>query len=66
MRLTVNGEIHDGIGAATVAELLEELKIIPGRVAVEVNRNIVRKAEYGTFELHDGDAIEIVNFVGGG
>ncbi len=66
MRLTVNGETREGLHATTVAELLEELRIVPGRVAVEVNRNIVRKTEYESFELHEGDAVEVVNFVGGG
>ena len=36
------------------------------RVAVEVNLAIVRKAEYASFRLHEGDTVEIVNFVGGG
>jgi len=66
MRLTINGEVMDTIRAATVQELLDELKITPGRVAVEVNLNVVRKAEYETYRLRDGDAVEIVNFVGGG
>ncbi len=66
MRLTINGEVMDTIRAATVQELLDEMKITPGRVAVEVNLNVVRKAEYETYRLRDGDAVEIVNFVGGG
>ena len=66
MRLTINGEIADAIRAATVQELLDELKIVPARVAVEVNLTVVRKAEYETYRLSDGDTVEIVNFVGGG
>ncbi len=49
-----------------MSELLEELKIMPARVAVEVNLKIIRKAEYDKYELADGDVVEIVNFVGGG
>jgi len=56
----------DTIRAATVQELLNELKIVPARVAVEVNLKVVRKAEYETYRLSDGDTVEIVNFVGGG
>ena len=56
----------DTIRAETVQELLQELKIVPARVAVEVNLKVVGKAEYDTFRLSDGDTIEIVNFVGGG
>jgi sulfur carrier protein len=66
MRLTINGEVIDTIRAATVQELLAELKIDSGRVAVEVNLAVVKKAEFGTFPLHDNDTVEIVNFVGGG
>ncbi len=66
MRLKINGEIIDGVKAATVSELLAELKVGEGRVAVEVNLAIVNRAEYGSFALKDGDSVEIVNFVGGG
>ncbi len=65
MKLVVNGEQVDS-GAGTVQELLNALKIEPGRVAVEVNFSIVKKAEYESYRLKDGDKIEIVNFVGGG
>ena len=66
MRLKINGETKDNIRAATLKELLEELGIISGRVSVEVNAAIVKKADYDTFRLKDGDVLEIVNFVGGG
>jgi len=66
MRLTVNGELFETSTPATVTELLHELQIEPGKVAVEVNLSIIRKADYATFKLHDGDKVEIVNFVGGG
>ena len=66
MRLNINGETKDNISASTLKELLEELGIIPGRVAVEVNAAIVKRAEYDIFRLKDGDVLEIVNFVGGG
>ena len=66
MRLKINGEIVDGVKAATVRELLDELKVQSGRVAVEVNLTVVRKQDFETFRLGDGDAVEIVNFVGGG
>jgi thiamine biosynthesis protein ThiS len=66
MNLTINGQLHETLSAATVMELLEELSILPGRVAVEVNMNIISKTDYAKFRLHDGDAVEIINFVGGG
>lgn len=66
MRIKINGEDVENIKAVTVQELLEDLKITVGRVAVEVNMVIVRRTEYAQFRLNDGDVVEIVNFVGGG
>jgi thiamine biosynthesis protein ThiS len=65
MKLTVNGETLE-TSAATLKELLNQLSVLPGRVAVEVNLSVVKKADYPSFALKDGDVIEIVNFVGGG
>ena len=45
--------------------LLEQLKLLPRNVAVELNRRLLRSEKYST-ALADGDAIEIVTFVGGG
>ncbi len=66
MRLTINGDFFETSGTRTLEELLNELDIEPGRVAVEVNLSIVKKADYPAFMLNEGDKIEIVNFVGGG
>lgn len=66
MKLTLNGELVDTSKADTVQDLLDELGIESGRVAVEVNLNIVKKADYAASKLKDGDNVEIVNFVGGG
>ena len=65
MNIKVNGEDRQTV-KRTLTGLLEELQVLPGRVAVEVNLKIVKKADYDEFELGDGDIIEIVNFVGGG
>ncbi|PIV40951.1 MAG: thiamine biosynthesis protein ThiS [Nitrospirae bacterium CG_4_10_14_0_8_um_filter_41_23] len=66
MRLVVNEKIFETSNAETIMALLNELRIEPGQVAVEVNLSIIKKAEYSTFRLNDGDKVEIVNFVGGG
>jgi len=65
MRLIINGDNIDS-NAGTVKELLDELKIVSGRVAVEVNLSIIKKADYESCILNDGDKIEVVNFVCGG
>jgi thiamine biosynthesis protein ThiS len=66
MRITVNGterEVADGIA---LADLLRDLSVPGGGVAVERNRALVRKADYGACVLAEGDRLEIVTFVGGG
>jgi len=65
MKLMINGEITE-CSARNVKDLLEELKILPARVAVEVNLSIVKRNNYPSCVLHEGDRVEIVNFVGGG
>ncbi len=66
MKLTVNGNENEYKDDLTILGLLEVLDIEPGRVAVEVNINIIKKANYQEYLLKDGDSVEIVNFVGGG
>ncbi len=66
MKLTINGNENEYKDDLTILGLLEVLDIEPGRVAVEVNINIIKKMNYEEYLLKDGDAVEIVNFVGGG
>lgn len=65
MRLKVNGDQLETM-AETVEGLIGEFKLEPKGVAVEVNMAIVKKADYGSFRLKEGDEVEIVSFVGGG
>lgn len=65
MKLTINGEERE-FTAATVAALIEQLGMKADRVAVELNRDIVPRDRWPATELHDGDQLEIVHFVGGG
>jgi sulfur carrier protein len=66
MRFILNGESIEITDGTTIAGLLCDLGIEPGRVAVEVNLSIIKRAEYAAFHLKDGDTVEIVNFVEGG
>jgi thiamine biosynthesis protein ThiS len=66
LTLTLNGETRRVRGAATLASLLEELELDPRAVVVELNRRIVRRPELAGTRLSDGDAVELVHFVGGG
>ncbi len=66
MKIILNGNETDFTGNFTVAGLLENLKIEPVGVAVEVNLEIVKKQDYQKYVLKDRDSVEIVNFIGGG
>ena len=66
MRVQINGEKKDIREGLSVAGLLEELNVRAGRVVVELNRDIVARDAHGATFLKEGDAVEIVHFVGGG
>ena len=66
LTLTLNGELHRVSHGATLASLLEQLELDPRGVVVELNRRIVRRPELAGTRLNDGDAVELVHFVGGG
>ena len=66
MMLEINGEAREIPPVSTVRELLDFLGITETRVAVEVNRKIVRRKEWENSPVCDHDRVEIVQFVGGG
>jgi len=66
MKIHINGEEKDIANGLTVAGLLEEMQIRPGRVVVERNREIVAREAHVSTLLKEGDTLEIVHFVGGG
>jgi thiamine biosynthesis protein ThiS len=66
MKIRINGEEKEIEAGLSVTALLDELQIRPGRVVVELNRNIISRDAFGFTALKEGDALEIVHFVGGG
>jgi len=67
VQVQINGEPREFSGRALrLSELVERLSLAPQRIAVEVNRQIVRRADWEQTEVSDGDKVEIVHFVGGG
>ena len=65
MTIQVNGEPRKMADGTSVNDLLAELKLTPEKVAIELNRKLVRSDRYGE-PLKEGDAVEVVTFVGGG
>ena len=64
--IRVNGEHRRVPSGLSVAEMVGELGLDPSRVAVERNFEIVPRSSLSTVRVEDGDAFEIVHFVGGG
>ena len=66
MRVELNGEPKELPEGTTLLSLIEQLSLAPERVAVELNRDVVRRADWPATRLSDGDRVEVVHFVGGG
>ena len=66
MRVYVNGENKELTPGLSLLELLSSLALPLQRIAVELNREVVRRADWEKTILRDEDRIEIVHFVGGG
>jgi len=64
--ITLNGDPYAVDGDLRLVALLERLNMRQGRVAVEINREIIPRASYPATMIKPGDNVEIINFVGGG
>ena len=64
--ITVNGEHRRVAAGLSIAQLAEELGLVPEKVAVERNLEIVPRSTLAQVLIEDGDELEIVHFVGGG
>ncbi len=66
IEVTINGTVRKIEAGLNITQLLGELAIPPGRVAIEYNREILKKELWDGTVLATGDNLEIVHFVGGG
>ena len=66
LTITVNGENRAAKPGATVVDLLRELGLDSGRVAIERNLEILPRPKWAETTVEAGDRYEIVQFVGGG
>ncbi len=66
INVLINGESREVPANQCVAALLDWLSVPSDRVAIEMNKSIVRKRDWGAAEVASGARIEIVEFVGGG
>ncbi len=65
MQIIVNGETKNLNQPVTVADLLNEMNL-EGRIAVELNREILPRSQFDTYQVSNGDVLEIVRAIGGG
>lgn len=66
MKVFVNGDEKDFDAPISLAELITQLDLPAARIAIELNREVVRRSDWGSTMLKDEDRLEIVHFVGGG
>jgi sulfur carrier protein len=66
MQVTVNGDQHEVASNTNLQQLLQQLAISNGRIAIEINGEIVPKSLFSEQTLNSGDKIEIVRAIGGG
>ena len=66
LTIIVNGEQRAAKPGSTVTDLLREMSLDPGRVAIERNLEILSRADWQKTTIQPGDRYEIVQFVGGG
>jgi len=66
MEIVINGKIQQVPPQFNLRDLIQLLDLKSDRVAVELNRQIIRRDRWGETPLHDRDRVEIVHFVGGG
>jgi sulfur carrier protein len=66
MNVSINGEMKQVPDGMTLDELVEYLSLPPRRMAIELNKHVIRKQDWENTKLDERDTIEIVHFVGGG
>lgn len=66
MRVTVNGEEKELPEGITLEALIAHLALAPDRLAIERNREVVRRSDWSQTTLSEEDRVEIIHFVGGG
>jgi thiamine biosynthesis protein ThiS len=66
MEITLNGEKRKIEGEIDIERLLDLFSLPRQRIAVEVNRSVVRRADWPKIDIAEGDVIEVIHFVGGG
>ena len=65
MRVTINGKTEE-VSGSSVLEILKAKDVSPQMVTVELNSKMLERDELGSAVVKDGDAIELLFYMGGG
>jgi len=66
MQVFINGETRNIESELNLLELLKKLELPTERIAIELNKDVIRKKDWEAINVSDADKIEIIHFVGGG
>jgi len=66
MKITCNGEIKEMTPDTTLVSFIREMDLNPDTVVAECDGRIIKRDEYETLILTDGNILELIRFVGGG
>jgi sulfur carrier protein len=66
MKIVINSEEREFKNGVTLQEVLQELSLVDKVMAAAVNMNIVKESEWQSYEMSEGDKLELLDFVGGG
>lgn len=66
MKVLINGETKEISKELNLSELLEHFSLPQERIAIELNKEVVRKKDWENIRINEGDKLEVIHFVGGG
>lgn len=64
--IQLNGEAHELAAQLSIVDLIAQLKLSHGRLAVEINREIIPRSEHVHTLICAGDVVEVIHAIGGG
>jgi thiamine biosynthesis protein ThiS len=66
LQIQLNGEVQEVTEGCSLSELVQLLSLKPEQIAIELNREVIRRSEWANTTLQPEDKVEVVHFVGGG
>lgn len=66
MNITLNGDAFELAEGSKLTDLIAHLDLFGKRFAIEVNEEIISRSQHDTFQISDGDCVEVVQAIGGG